>query len=169
MSIYDAIAAITDRSRRGYASQMLFRAEAAARGFVPSTPEWNLSMDHILIDADHPHRLVRVEVKQSAQPSKSGGYVVELRGSQGPGGAAGAKKGKERLHEYEKSVDLIAIYLPLAKVWYLVPEAELRGRSSVTLKPDDDDFRLAKYKECWSLIDRSMHAVGDAATEQEHS
>ena len=79
--IYDVIASIEDRSLRGYASQLLFRAEVAARGFVPSTPEWNLTMDHVLIDINKPHRLLRVEVKQSAQRRKSGSYVVELRGS----------------------------------------------------------------------------------------
>jgi hypothetical protein len=166
MSIYAAIAAIGDRSRRGYASQLLFRAEAAARGYVPSTPEWNVSVDHILIDADHPHRLVRVEVKQSALRSPSGGHIVELRGSQGIGGTEGSKRGKERLHAYEKSVDLIAIFLPLASCWYLIPEAKLRGRSNVTLNPHREGSRFYEYKEAWGLIDASMHAVGDSATER---
>jgi len=165
VSIYDAIASIEDRSRRGYASQLLFRAEAAARGYVPSTPEWNLSMDHILIDAEHPHRLVRVEVKQSAQ-ERSGGYVVELRGSQGIGGSEGSKKGQARLHEYEKSVDIIAIFLPLASCWYLIPEAKLRGASNVTLRPDNENSKHFEYREAWHVIDASMHAVGDAPTER---
>lgn len=165
MNVYQAIAAITDRSRRGYASQLLFRAEAAARGYVPATPEWPLSMDHVLIDAEHPHRLLRVEVKQSAQKTAAGGYVVELRGSQGIGGAEGSKKGKERLHEYEKSVDLIAIFLPMAECWYLIPEAELRGKSRVTLAPGKPRSRYIRHKENWDLIRRSMHEVGDAETE----
>lgn len=172
MSVYDEIAKIRDRSLRGYAAQLLFRAEVAARGFVPSTPEWNLSMDHVLIDIERPHRLLRVEVKQSAQKAKSGGYVVELRGSQGIGGKEGSKKGKQRLHYYEKSVDLIAIFLPLAQCWYLIPEAQLRNKrgdpsSSVTLNPDKPESKFHAYKENWDVISESMHEVGDAPTEEE--
>jgi hypothetical protein len=171
MSVYDEIAKIEDRSLRGYAAQLLFRAEVAARGFVPSTPEWNLSMDHVLIDKERPHRLLRVEVKQSAQKARSGGFVVELRGAQGIGGKEGAKKGKERLHYYEKSVDLIAIFLPLAQCWYLIPEALLRNKhgdpsSSVTLNPDNSESKFYTYKENWDVIDESMHEVGDAPTEE---
>jgi hypothetical protein len=174
MSVYDEIAKIEDRSLRGYAAQLLFRAEVAARGFVPSTPEWNLSMDHVLIDREQPHRLLRVEVKQSAQKAKGklGGFVVELRGSQGIGGKEGSKKGRERLHNYEKSVDLIAIFLPLARCWYLIPEAQLRNKrgapsSSVTLNPDNPDSNFYAYKEKWDVIAESMHEVGDAPAEEE--
>jgi hypothetical protein len=174
MSVYDEIAKISDRSLRGYAAQLLFRAEVAARGFVPSTPEWNLSMDHVLIDIEKPHRLLRVEVKQSAQKSKArlGGYVVELRGSQGIGGKEGAKKGKERLHYYEKSVDLIAIFLPLAQCWYLIPEAQLRNKhgdpsSSVSLNPNNPESKFYAFKENWDVIGASMHEVGDAPAEVE--
>lgn len=167
MSVYEVLATVSDRSRRGYVSQLLFRTEAAARGYVPSTPEWPLSMDHILIDADHPHRLLRVEVKQSAQRTKGKvpAYVVELRGSQGVGGAEGAKRGKARLHEYEKSVDIIAIYLPLAKCWYFIPEIHLRERSSVTLNPSDSASRFYEYKDNWDTIKDSMHEVGDSPEE----
>jgi hypothetical protein len=165
MDIYDSIAAIEDRSLRGQASQLLFRAEAAARGLVPSTPEWPLTMDHILIDRESPHRLLRVEVKQSQQKRANGAFVVELRGSQGIGGAAGSKKGKERLHEYELSVDLIAIFLPLARCWYLIPEAQLRGRSSVTLNPGDSESKFDEWRDNWDVISEMMHSVGDSGTE----
>src|SRR2546425_10101952 len=94
--IYKAIAAINEktfpshaRSVRGNAAQLLFRAEAAARGLVPSSPAWNLTLDHILIDYFQPNRLVRVEVKQSQQ-EKNGRYTVELRSSQGIGGTTGS-------------------------------------------------------------------------------
>lgn len=166
MSVYDEIADIEDRSKRGYAAQLLFRAEVAARGYVPSTPEWNISVDHILIDANRPYRLLRVEVKQSKQQTRSGGFVVELRGSQGIGGSAKSKKGKERLHDYERSVDLIAIFLPLAACWYLVPEKALRGRSSVTLNPNAPGSAFSEYKDAWDFIESGMHEVGDAPVEQ---
>lgn len=165
MDVYDAIAAIEDRSLRGYASQLLFRAEVAARGYAPSTPEWNLSMDHVLIDIMAPHRLLRVEVKQSLQKSRAGGWVVELRGSQGIGGKEGSKKGKERLHEYERSVDLIAVFLPAERCWYLVPEVELRGRSSVTLTPSRGESNLIRYKDAWDQIAAGLHDVGDSPAE----
>lgn len=174
MSVNDEIALITNasfggqgRSIRGYAAELLFSAEAAARGFVPATPGWNISMDLILVDVEHPHRLVRVEVKQSIQKAsgKPGGYVVELRSAQGIGGAEGSKKGEERVREYNLSVDLLALYLPLEKTWYIVPESELRGRSSVTLRPGEAESRLIDYREAWHLIGESMHEVGDAPTE----
>lgn len=166
MRIYEAIAKIEDRSLRGYAAQLLFRVEVAARGFAPSTPEWNLTLDHVLIDIAAPHRLLRVEVKQSQQERANGGFVVELRGAQGIGGTTGSKKGKERLHEYELSVDLIAIFLPRAECWYLIPEAELRGRSSVTLNPKKKTSKFFKYKDNWKVIDSGMHSVGDAPAEE---
>lgn len=165
MDVYDSIAAIKDRSLRGQASQLLFRAEAAARGFVPSTPEWPLTMDHILIDNTAPHRLLRVEVKQSQQRRANGSFVVELRGAQGIGGAAGSKKGRERLHEYERSVDVIAIFLPLARSWYLIPEAKLRSRSSVTLNPSDPTSKFYEWRDNWGVIADKMHSVGDAPIE----
>lgn len=165
MNVYEAIAAMADRSQRGHASQLLFRAEAAARGYVPSTPEWPVSMDHVLIDAQQPHRLLRIEVKQSAQRTNAGGYVVELRGSQGIGGREGSKKAKERLHEYHKSVDVIAIFLPAAECWYLIPETKLRGKSNVTLRPDKPHSKFDSYKDAWHLIGGWMHEVGDTNTE----
>lgn len=157
--VYDAIASIDDRSLRGYASQLLFRAEVVARGFAPSTPEWPLSLDHILIDVKAPRKLLRVEVKQSQQQKRNGSFLIELRGSQGIGGSAGSKKGKERLHPYSETIDLFAIFLPKARCWYLIPEFELRGRSSVTLNPSAQQSTFSGYKDAWDQLDKNMHEV----------
>lgn len=141
-NIYEAIAGITEttfpqhaRSVRGNVAQLLFRAEAAARGLVPCSPAWNLPVDHILIDYFEQHRLVRVEIKQSQQERK-GRFTVELRSSQGIGGSEGSKKGAERLHAYQKSVDVFAILLPKAACWYLIPTAVLQGKSNISISPD---------------------------------
>jgi len=96
VGIYKAIEQLDERHIRGHAAGLLFRAEAAARGYVPSTPEWNISIDHILIKQDNHSHLVKVEVKQSKQTrirKKNGpAYTVELRTAQGIGGTTGSKQ-----------------------------------------------------------------------------
>ena len=69
-------------------------------------------------------------------------------------------------------MDVIAIFLPHAHCWYLIPEAKLRNKkgepsSSVTLNPDDPNSKFYSYKENWEVIDQSMHEVGDAPTEED--
>jgi len=156
VGIYKAIELLDERHIRGHAAGLLFRAEAAARGYVPSTPEWNISIDHILIKQDDHAHLVRIEVKQSKQVRKrkknGPGYTVELRTAQGIGGASGSKKGKERLHKYEGAVDMFAVLLAGTNEWYLIPENKLRGKSSVTLCPEDPKAPFAIFKDNWAIL-----------------
>jgi hypothetical protein len=163
VGIYKAIEHIAERHVRGHAAGLLFRAEAAARGYVPSTPEWNISIDHILIDQDDHARLVRDEVKQSKQArerKKNGpGFTVELRSSQGIGGTSGSKKGKQRLHKYAGAVVVFAILLAGTNDWYIIPEKQLRKRSSVTLCPDDANDSFKKYKNQWEVIESASQSV----------
>ncbi|WP_395737068.1 hypothetical protein [Prosthecobacter sp.] len=156
VGIYKAIEQLDERHIRGHAAGLLFRAEAAARGYIPSTPEWNISIDHILIKQDDHAKLVRVEVKQSKQArmrKKNGpAFTVELRTAQGIGGTSGSKKGQKRLHKYEGAVDMFAILLAGTNEWYLIPERGLRGRSSVTLCPEDSNAAFAEYKDNWAVL-----------------
>jgi hypothetical protein len=159
VGIYNAIAGIDDRDIRGHTAALLFRAEAAARGFVPTTPEWNIPIDHILISRRDPRYLVRVEVKQSRQirKRKHGGdcFTVELRTSQGIGGSTGSKKGKQRLHKYERAVDVFAILPAGTNQWYLIPEKSLRGKSSVSLCPEDDNSPFHEFRGNWAILEKA--------------
>lgn len=156
VGIYKAIEMLDERHIRGHAAGLLFRAEAAARGYVPSTPEWNIQIDHILIKQDNHSHLIRVEVKQSkqARKRKKGGpaFTVELRTAQGIGGTSGSKKGKARLHKYEGSVDMFAVLLAGTNEWYLIPEEKLRRKSSVTLCPEDPKALFAEFKDNWAIL-----------------
>jgi hypothetical protein len=156
VGIYKAIEKVDERHIRGHAAGLLFRAEAAARGYVPTTPEWNISIDHILISQEDHSILVRVEVKQSrqARQRKINGpaFTVELRTSQGIGGTTGSKKGKDRLHKYKGAVDIFAILLAGTNEWYIIPESKLRNKSSVTLCPYDPTDVYKKYKDNWKVL-----------------
>ena len=168
--IYDAIAEITedswfgthDRSMRGHVTQLLFKAEVAARGFVPCTPEWNIPMDSIIVRYGEWNKILRVEVKQSMQesPKGSGRYVIELRGSQGIGGTTGSKKGSERLHDYGVSVDVIAAYIVKEKCWYIVPEKAVKGQMSFSVNPSNPKKNeYEKYRNGWDILNE-MYVLG---------
>lgn len=156
VGIYKAIEEVEERHIRGHAAGLLFRAEAAAHGYVPTTPEWNISIDHILISQEDHSILVRVEVKQSRQARKrknnGPAYTVELRTSQGIGGTTGSKKGKARLHKYKGAVDVFAILLAGTNEWYIIPEKKLRNKSCVTLCPFDSSDPFKKFKNNWEVL-----------------
>ena len=171
-NVYDAIAEITedsmfgthDRSMRGHVTQLLFKAEVAARGFVPCTPEWNIPMDSIVVRYGEWNRILRVEVKQSMQesPKGSGRYVIELRGSQGIGGTEGSKKGDARLHAYGKSVDIIAAYIVKEKCWYLLPQTAVKGQMSFSVNPSNPKSNeYEQYRDNWSILNNTYKLESD--------
>ena len=69
----------------------------------------------------------------------------------------GSKKGKARLHAFEKSVDVIAILIPKKACWYLFPVRALKGRSSVSLSPGKVKERYSKYRNAWRVLEKEAH------------
>lgn len=139
---------------RGEWVELLFMAAAELHGYDVLKP-WGDSLEYD-IAVEHSGGTTRVQVK-STSARKGGGYVCRLR----HGGS-----GEQRYNPDE--VDLFAIYVIPAEVWYLIPNAAVlrpTPKMNLRLYPDglarrgrhDHDHDYEHYREAWRLLGKSRH------------
>ncbi len=128
---------ISDKKLRGEWAELCFMVRAAEYGLQISKPWGEMrSYDFVL---GRPGHFVAVQVK-STICEVGNGYDCTVRGghvSYPPG-----------------SFDFLAAYCALEDTWYIIPEAEIKGRTSVTLFPKGPTpyAKFEDYKEAWHQL-----------------
>jgi len=89
---------------------------------------------------DYLGRLSRVQVKscwEGTIRNNTVSYVINLHS------LSGSYK--------ESEVDFIAGYLAPLDLWYIIPIAEVAGKSGITIYPHTEDI-YQKYRKAWELL-----------------
>jgi len=121
--------------RRGEWAELRFMAAAAENGLSVMKP-WGETAQYDFM-VEHKARYVRVQVKSTGFMDR-GGYSCSVRGSRG------AYVGDP--------FDFVAVYVVPEDIWYIIPEAVLRGQGSVALYPRLKKSKYGKYLGSWELL-----------------
>jgi hypothetical protein len=128
---------ISDKKLRGEWAELCFMVRAAEHGLQISKPWGEMrSYDFVL---GRPGYFVAVQVKSTIF-ELGNGYECSVRGghtSYPPG-----------------SFDFLAAYAALEDAWYIIPEAAIDCKTSITLYPNKnpDYAKFEQYKEAWHLL-----------------
>ena len=120
---------------RGEWAELRFMTCAAEHGLCVSKP-WGETARYDFA-VEHEARFVRVQVKSTGFIDR-GGYSCSVRGSRG------AYVGDP--------FDFVAVYVVPEDIWYIIPEAVLRGQGSVAVYPRLKKSKYGKYLGNWESL-----------------
>jgi hypothetical protein len=125
--------------QRGEVVENLFAYRASAFGLTVCRPLGDSAPYDFIIDAAGLHR---VQVRSVSVRSGCGSFAVTC------------SYGSRAKRPYPPgSIDFIAAYLLPLDTWYIIPFAELRGRTRIHIFPDDPqrDVHLP-FRQAWHLV-----------------
>jgi hypothetical protein len=139
---------IADKKERGEWAEMVFMERAAERGIAVSRPWGTRSYDFVV---GHPGRFLAVQVKCTIfELGKDGvdkGYMCSVCTSSRP--------------YAQGSFDFLAAYLVYEDAWYIIPEAEILGKKTVSLATKSVESRYEEYREAWHLLEEPQEESGE--------
>lgn len=125
--------------QRGEVVENLFAYRASALGLTICRPLGDSAPYDFIVDGAGLHR---VQVRSVSGRSDCGSFAVTC------------SYGSRRKRPYPPdTVDFIAAYLVPITAWYIIPFAEIRGRTRIHIFPDlpqRDCFRL--FREAWHFV-----------------
>jgi PD-(D/E)XK endonuclease len=132
---------IADKKLRGEWAEMVFMTRATELGLPVSKP-WGESRSYDFV-VGRPGCFVAVQVKSTTFELDEG-YICSVSGNKPypPG-----------------SYDFLAAYVIYDDAWYIIPEAEVRGLTKVTLYPESAKSKYQRYLEAWNLLHPDSGAV----------
>jgi|SRR5579859_2287153 len=116
-------------------AELVFMQEARLRGFHVAKPFGDTARYDVLLESHG--RTQRIQVKCVSRPFRSGYKVLAAHGS--------ARKTPYR----PRDVDFIAAFIVPLRLWYIIPVAQLRGRTSLWLFPRSRRARTSPFREAW--------------------
>ena len=125
--------------RRGEVAENLFAYRASALGLTVSRPLGDSAPYDFIVDSTALHR---IQVRSVSLRSDCGSFAVTT------------SYGSRAKRPYPPgAIDFIAAYLFPLSAWYIIPFAQLRGRTRIHIFPDDPqrDVHLA-FREAWDLL-----------------
>lgn len=139
---------IRDKKERGEWAEMVFMERAAERGIAVSRPWGTRSYDFVV---GRPGRFLAVQVKCTIfELGKDGvdkGYMCSVCTSSRP--------------YAQGSFDFLAAYLVYEDAWYIIPEAEMLGKKTVSLATNCVESRYEEFREAWHLLEEPRDDGGE--------
>lgn len=121
--------------------EQLFAYKALTLGYNVSTPIKTSPYDLILDNGDG---LLRIQIKSSNSKAKYYGFQTY---------GVNIGKGSSGKKAYESSeVDIFAIYLIDADMWFIIPFSAINGIVKITLSPSSEISKYKSYRENWDLL-----------------
>lgn len=140
----------TLKSQLGLATELFVQGELVSRGIYPTLPLGNYRPYDLGIEMSR-GRLIKIQVKTSFYNLKQQYWKVSL------------KKRNGKRHQYYEpgDYDYLVAYLPLVKVYYIIPFQALPKTQSLCVAPvrDLNRGRFVAYREAWHLL-----GAGDQAS-----
>ena len=127
-------------------AELVFMQEARRRGFHVAKPFGDTARYDVLLESHG--RTHRVQVKCVSHAFRSGYKVLAAHGS--------ARKTPYRSGD----LDFLAAFIVPLRLWYIIPVAHLRGRTSLWLFPHSRRARTSPFREAWGLFRQKIHLSG---------
>lgn len=130
--------------RKGEIAELIFVIKASSMGFAVSKPYGDSEAYDLVIEDDG--KLLRIQVKSAFTTSRWGYSVAVARNRLG-----------RRAERYSaEEIDFVVAYIVPHDAWYIVPVAEIVGRSHIRLYPEGtrkrDGGYFERYREAWELL-----------------
>src|ERR1700722_62160 len=130
--------------RKGEIAELIFVIKASSMGFAVSKPYGDSEAYDLVIEENG--KLLRIQVK-SAFTTSRWGYSVAL---------ARNRLGRRAERYSAEEIDFVVAYIVPHDAWYIVPVAEIVGRSHIRLYPEGtrkrDGGSFAGNREAWEVM-----------------
>ena len=118
----------------GLLSELRFQLAAVRRGFVVSSPSGdNAPYDFVI---DNGINLLKVQVKGTTYTSPDGYFFFQIC------------NGIHKLPYTEGQVDFFALYIEPLRIFFIIPQALLKGRKAVRI---NEHGKFKYFKENWDF------------------
>lgn len=123
----------------GLTSELRFHFEASMRSLIVSVPCGEQVYDCIVDNGD---KLFKVQIKSTSKErfEKKDKFRVLIT------------SGNEKRPYTSKEVDVFAIFIIPLKIWYLVPQTLLDGRTHLALHPSSKSCAVKEFREAWDIF-----------------
>lgn len=125
----------------GKSAEHLLISELTKRGFLISTPVIDGDYDMVI---DNGNTIKRVQVKSTKTTgTRTKGYQCQVTKGQ---------SGNTRKKYNAKDVDIAAVYIMPAKVWFFIPMSLINVKS-IYLYPNEKKGKFEQYQEYWKIFE----------------